>query len=88
MSGGRDEVQAGVDARVMVAVQCALDFQLLLQIRLELGIDELHDGLVTVDQKRWVKCIERLVRLGTAGPNKLNPCVTFLRQLELDVSIN
>lgn len=46
VSCGSDEVQASMDAGVMVAVQGALDLQLLLEIRLKLGVDELHNGLV------------------------------------------
>lgn len=43
---GRDEVQAGVDSGVVVGVQHPADLQLLLQVGLELGVDEFHDGLV------------------------------------------
>lgn len=46
MSRRSDKVQASVDAGVMVAVQRALDLQLLLEVRFELGIDELHNGFV------------------------------------------
>ena len=48
MTRGGDEVQAGVDARVMVGVQYPADPQLLLQVGLKLGTDEFHDGLVAV----------------------------------------
>lgn len=46
MSCGSDEVQASVDAGVMVAVQGALDLQLLLEVCLKLGVDKLHNRLV------------------------------------------
>ena len=48
MTGGRDEVQAGVDARVVVAVHGALNLELLLEEVLKLFVDVFHDGLVTV----------------------------------------
>lgn len=46
MTRGSDEIQAGVDAGVVVGVQYPADLQLLLQVGLELGINEFHDGLV------------------------------------------
>lgn len=46
MSGRGDEVQAGVDARVVVVVQRALDLQLFLQVGLELRVDVIHHVLV------------------------------------------
>lgn len=48
MTHGGDEVQAGMDVRIMVGVQCPADLQLLLQVGLRLGLDEFHDGLVAV----------------------------------------
>lgn len=45
---GRYKVQTRVDTGVVVAVQCALDLQLLLQIRFKLGVNKLYDGLVAV----------------------------------------
>ena len=50
MTQGDDEVQAGMDARVMVGVQYPADLQLLLQVGLKLGIDEFHDGLVATGE--------------------------------------
>lgn len=52
MSRGSDEVETGVDTCVMVAVEGALDFELLLEVSLKLGIDKLHDGLVTEKKKK------------------------------------
>lgn len=52
MTRGGDEVQAGVDARVMVGVQYPADLQLLLQVGFELGINEFHDGLVAKGESR------------------------------------
>ena len=49
---GGDEVQADVDARVVVVEERSLDLQLLLQIVLELGVDVVHDGLVAVCEKQ------------------------------------
>lgn len=46
MTRGGDEVQAGMDAGIVVGVQYPADLQLLLQVSLKLGIDEFHDGLV------------------------------------------
>lgn len=46
MTRGGDEVQAGVDAGVMVGVQDPTDLQFFLQVGLKLGIDEFHNGLV------------------------------------------
>lgn len=40
-----DKVQADVDARVMVRAKVALDFQLFLQIGLELCVNVIDDGL-------------------------------------------
>lgn len=56
---GRDEVQAGVDSGVVVAVQHPADLQLLLQVGLELGVDEFHDGLVAGQGEQgrgWTAC--------------------------------
>lgn len=50
MSGRGDEVQAGVDARVMIVVQRALDLQLFLQVGLELRVDVIHHVLVAGEQ--------------------------------------
>lgn len=47
MSGGGDEVQADVDAGVVVVEERALDLQLLLQVVLKLRVDVVHNGLVT-----------------------------------------
>lgn len=55
MSRGSDEVETGVDTCVMVAVEGALDFELLLEVSLKLGIDKLHDGLVTEKKKKQMK---------------------------------
>lgn len=44
MAGGRDEVEAAVDARVRDAL-LSVDVDLLLQVLLVLVVDELHDGL-------------------------------------------
>lgn len=52
MARGGDEVETGVDACVMVAVEGALDLELLLEVGLKLGIDELHDGLVAADNTK------------------------------------
>ena len=37
-----------MDASIVVGVQGPLDLQLLLEVGLELGVDVVHDGLVTV----------------------------------------
>lgn len=42
-----DEVQAGVDARVVVVVERALDLQFFLEVGLELRVDVVHHVLVT-----------------------------------------
>lgn len=47
-----DEVQAGVDARVVVGVQYPADLQFLLQVGFELGINEFHDGLVAKGESK------------------------------------
>lgn len=47
MSRGGDEVEAGVDTCVVVAVEGALDLELLLKVGLKLGVNELHDRFVT-----------------------------------------
>lgn len=47
-----DEVKADVDPGVMVVKQRAFDFQLLLQIVFKLGVDVVHDWLVTVDRAK------------------------------------
>ena len=49
---GGDEVEADVDARVVVVEERSLDLQLLLQIVLELGVDVVHDGLVAVGERQ------------------------------------
>lgn len=41
-----------MDAGVVVTVKCALDFEFLLKICFKLCIDELHNGLVTEQEKR------------------------------------
>lgn len=41
-----DEIKAGVDPRVVVVVEGALDFELLLQITLKLFIDVVHHRLI------------------------------------------
>lgn len=41
-----DEVQAGMDARVVVGVQYPAYLQFLLQVGFELGINEFHNGFV------------------------------------------
>lgn len=46
MTRGGNEVQAGMDARVVVGVQYPANLQLLLQVGLKLGINEFHNGLV------------------------------------------
>lgn len=46
MTWGRYEVQAGVDSRVVVVVERALDFQLLLQVTLKLPVDVVHHWLI------------------------------------------
>ena len=48
MSGGADEVNTGVDARVVVGREGPLDLELLLQVVLELGVDVVDDGLEAV----------------------------------------
>ena len=52
MTRGGDEVQAGVDAGIMVVVQYPEDLQLLLQVGLKLGVDEFHNGLVAKGESR------------------------------------
>lgn len=47
MPGGRDEVQADVDPRVVVVEEGTADFQLLLQIVFKLRINVLNDRPVT-----------------------------------------
>ena len=49
MTRGSDEVQTGVDARVMVGVQYPADLQLLLQVVFKLCVDVVDDGPVTTD---------------------------------------
>lgn len=46
MSSGCDEVQTGMDARVVITVQGALDLQLFLEVGFELSVNELHNRLV------------------------------------------
>lgn len=46
MARGSNEVEAGMNACVVVAVECALYLQLLLEVCFKLGIDEFHNGLV------------------------------------------
>lgn len=43
MAGRHDEVEAGVDARIVTCRERSLDFQLFLQVRLELRIDAFYD---------------------------------------------
>ena len=47
MSCGSDEVQADVDASVVVVEEGALNLQLLLKVVLKLCVDVVHDGLIT-----------------------------------------
>ena len=47
VSCGSDEVQADVDASVVVVEEGALDLQLLLKVVLKLGVDVVHDRLIT-----------------------------------------
>lgn len=51
MSGGRDEVETGVDTTVVVTVQHSLDLQLLLQEGVKLGINVVHDWLPAFHRK-------------------------------------
>ena len=44
-----DEIKADVDPGVVVVKQRALDLQLFLEIVLELSVDVVDDGLVTVE---------------------------------------
>lgn len=62
MTRGGDEVQAGVDAGVVVGVQYPADLQLLLQIGLKLGVDEFHDGLVA--EGEWTERARPLQKPG------------------------
>lgn len=52
MTRGGDEVQAGMDAGVVVGVQYPADLQLLLQVGLKLGINEFYDGLVAKGESK------------------------------------
>ena len=67
---GRDEVEAGVDARVVVAVKGALDLQLLLQVALKLTINVVHHRLVTArDQQDVIRLdITRAVTMCVSKP--------------------
>lgn len=49
MSRRGDEVKADVDPGVVVVEERALDLQLFLEVVLELGVDVVDDGLVTVE---------------------------------------
>lgn len=49
VAGGRDEVEADMDPRVMVVEERAADLQLFLQIIFKLRIDVVDDGPVTTD---------------------------------------
>lgn len=51
VAGGSDEVQAGVDPRVVVVEQGPLDLQLFLQVGFELCVDVLYYGLVAAERK-------------------------------------
>lgn len=50
VASGSDEIQAGVDSGVLVAAEGALDFQLLLEIFLKLGVEMVENGLVAVNE--------------------------------------
>lgn len=50
MPGGRDEVEANVDPRVVVVKEGAADLQLLLQIVFKLRVDVVNYGPVTTDR--------------------------------------
>lgn len=52
MTRRRDEVQAGVDSGVVVVVEGALDFELLLQITLKLFINVVHHRLIAKTKER------------------------------------
>lgn len=49
MPGGRDEVEANMDPRVMVVKEGTADLQLLLQIVFKLRVDVVNYGPVTTD---------------------------------------
>lgn len=76
MSRRGDEVEAGVDPRVMVVEEGAFNFQFLLQVGLELGINVLHDRLVARTHKSVSKTRFQLrqlhphplLQLGEASP--------------------
>lgn len=48
MSCRTDEVQANVDSRIVISMQCSFDFQLLLQKSFELRVDVIDDGVIAV----------------------------------------
>lgn len=54
MAGRGNEIQAGVESRVVVVVQGALDFQLLLQVAFKLPVDVVHHRLVAARQTNRV----------------------------------
>lgn len=49
MSSGCNEVQTGMDARVVITVQGALDLQFFLKVGLKLCVDELHNRFVAAN---------------------------------------
>lgn len=51
VSGGSDEIEAGMDPCVVVVEQGSLDLQLFLQVGFELGIDVFYYGLVTGERR-------------------------------------
>lgn len=63
MSGGRDEVEARVDAGVVVAGEEALHLQLLLEVHLELRVDVVHDHLCTKPNRIMAGLAKALVPL-------------------------
>lgn len=49
MPGGRDEVEANMDPRVVIVKEGTADLQLLLQIVFKLRVDVVNYGPVTTD---------------------------------------
>lgn len=62
VSGGGDEVEAGVDPRVVVVEQGPLDLQLFLQVGFKLGVNVFHYGLVAGERRHREK---QRIRAGT-----------------------